>query len=151
MYNAALENEGVQVLAKGPQGDVSVEKEVITRGNLSAESVKWLNSSCDLPGGVTLTEVKTFVQSDAITSVSALTLRIEKAEDYDPEIDHFDEILDLQYFTKSYSDGFSYALNLAEMLKKGGWWGLVGVELNPGPPKGKKKVYPRNKLRSVRS
>lgn len=149
LYNAALENVSVQAPEKGPQGD-QVEKEIITSGSLSVESVKWLNSSCDFPGGVVLTDVKTQSHNDAIASVSSLTLRIEKTEDCDPEIDHIDEILDLQYSTNSYSDGFFYALNLAEMLKKGGWWGLVGVELNPGPPKGKKSVPKKQaKVREV--
>jgi hypothetical protein len=148
---AALQNVDVQAPETGPQGDQIVEKGIITSGNLSEESVKWLNSSCDLPGGVSFDVIKVKLddRSDPITCINSLTLRIEKTEDYDPDIDHFDEILDLQYFTKSYSDGFSYACNLAEMLKKGGWWGLVGVELNPGP-KGKKVASKKQaKVREV--
>lgn len=59
----------------------------------------------------------------------------------DPDVDLNDNIVDLQFFTKSYKAGMKYARNLAEMLRKGAWYGLVCVELNPGPPKkGKPKV-----------
>jgi hypothetical protein len=149
LYRAALENVSVQVPEMGPRGDQTVEKDVTNGGNLSDESINWLNSSCDLPNGISLSQL-TLSHSNVITIVSTVTLRIEKPGDCDPEIDHIDEILDLQYFTKSYSDGFYYALNLAEMLKKGGWWGLVGVELNPGPPKAKKSASKKQaKVREV--
>lgn len=71
---------------------------------------------------------------DELDYALSITLRVG---DYTPDsdVDCNDNIMDLQYFTKSYKAGMKYARNLAEMLRKGAWYGLVCVELNPGPPK----------------
>lgn len=85
-----------------------------------------------------------FVDLNTLVYPILISVNVGRPEDFDPDVNHNDDALDLQFSTKSLTAGMSYVSSLAEMLKKGGWWGLVCVELNPGP-KSKAQVKSENK------
>jgi len=90
---------------------------------------------------------------DCIRVPQRITFTVARtSDDLDLDIVSESEVLDLKYVTGSMAEGLAYISNLANMLRKGGWWGLVCVELHPGPAhKAPKKVQKKEKSKSSSS